>query len=260
MKLKNKTAIITGAGNGIGRGVALALAAEGARIAICDVDEKGLKQTAELARELNSDVFSFGFDIRDCRSIEKFVRSVQEYFGRTDILVNVAGIMPVINNEKIEESMVDDILAVNLKAPVMFTKHVIPFMRQAGGGSVIHMASVTGHNGHPGVVVYGATKGGLMALARGQAIELAKANIRVNTISPGTVDSPMLHRFLEEEAEDKEKARAGFNSIHPRGSVASIDEVASVVVFLASDDSANITGEDIRCDGGYCIQGFQPKK
>jgi NAD(P)-dependent dehydrogenase (short-subunit alcohol dehydrogenase family) len=99
-----------------------------------------------------------------------------------------------------------------------------------------------------------------MALARGQAMELAKDNIRVNTVSPGTVDSPMLHRFLQEEAEDVEKARAGFDSIHPRGKVASIREVASVVVFLAGDDSVNITGEDIRCDGGYCIQGFQPKE
>jgi NAD(P)-dependent dehydrogenase (short-subunit alcohol dehydrogenase family) len=141
----------------------------------------------------------------------------------------------------------------------MLTKYVIPYMRASGGGAVVHMASVTGHNGHPGVVVYGATKGGLMALARGQAMELAKDNIRVNTVSPGTVDSPMLHRFLVEEAENKEKARAGFDAIHPRGRIASVEEVASVVVFLASDEAVNITGEDIRCDGGYCIQGFQPK-
>lgn len=259
MKLKNKVAIITGAGNGIGRGIALALAAEGASVAICDADEEGLTTTAELARKDNIGVLSSRFDVRDSRALASFVQSVYDRFDRINILTNVAGIMPVAGNEEIEESVIDDILAVNLKAPVMFTKYAIPFMRKSGGGSVIHIASVTGHNGHPGVVVYGATKGGLIALARGQAMELAKENIRVNTVSPGTVDSPMLHRFLEEETEDKEKARAGFDTVHPRGSIASVEEVASVVVFLAGDEATNITGEDIRCDGGYCIQGFQPK-
>jgi NAD(P)-dependent dehydrogenase (short-subunit alcohol dehydrogenase family) len=120
------------------------------------------------------------------------------------------------------------------------------------------MGSVTGYLGHPGITVYGATKGALMALARGQAVELAKDNIRVNTVSPGTVDSPMLHRFLAENATDVEKARAAFDNLHPRGKVGTIEEVASVFVFLASHESANITATDIRCDGGYAVGGRQP--
>ncbi|MFB6273442.1 MAG: SDR family NAD(P)-dependent oxidoreductase, partial [Salinibacter sp.] len=154
---------------------------------------------------------------------------------------------------------VDHVLDVNLRGAILFSKHVIPHMRAAGGGSIIHMSSVTGHNGHPGVVAYGATKGGLMALARGQAMELADDGIRVNTVSPGTVDSPMLHRFLEEEADDPETARRGFDEMHPRGTVASIDEVAAAFVFLASDDAANVTGTDLRCDGGFCVQAQQPR-
>ena len=90
-------------------------------------------------------------------------------------------------------------------------------MRKAGGGSIIHMASVTGHLGHPGITVYGATKGGLIALARGQGVELAVDGIRVNTVSPGTVDSPMLHRFLAENATDTQKAREAFDRLHPKG-------------------------------------------
>ena len=167
--------------------------------------------------------------------------------------------MPVAPADAIEPDTIDQILAVNLRAPILFTRFVIPHLREGGGGSIIHMASVTGHNGHPGITVYGATKGGLIALARGQAIELAKDNIRVNTVSPGTVNSPMLHRFLAENATDVEKARAAFDRLHPRGKVASIEEVAAVFVFLASDEAANITATDIRCDGGYAVQGQQPR-
>ena len=122
------------------------------------------------------------------------------------------------------------------------------------------MASVTGHNGHPGVAVYGATKGGLIALARGQAMELAKDGIRVNTVSPGTIDSPMLHNFIKENSENPEAARKAFDALHPIGRIGTIDEVARVFVFLASDDSSDITATDIRCDGGYAVQGQQPRE
>ncbi len=260
MRLKNKIALVTGAAAGIGRGVALAMTKEGAKIACCDIDKDGLRETKSIIDKAGGSCFTDAFDNRNSEAIKSFVETATSELGQIDILVNVAGIMPAGANEDIEESTVDDILSINLKSAIMFSKYAIPHIRKSGGGSIIHMASVTGHNGHPGVVVYGATKGALMALARGQAMELAKDKIRVNTVSPGTVDSPMLHRFLEEEATDKEKARAGFDKIHPLGKIASVEEVASVVIFLASNDAANVTGEDIRCDGGYCIQGFQPKE
>src|ERR1700680_2599278 len=101
-------------------------------------------------------------------------------------------------------------------------------MREVGRGSSIHMATASANNGHPGVTVYGATKGALIALARGQAIELAKDNIRVNSVSPGTVDSPMLHRFLMENASDVQQARRAFDRLHPRGKIGSIEGVACV--------------------------------
>jgi NAD(P)-dependent dehydrogenase (short-subunit alcohol dehydrogenase family) len=187
------------------------------------------------------------------------VQDTADQLGGIDVLVNNAAVMPVAPNEEISADTVDHVLDVNLRGAILFSKHVIPHMRAAGGGSIIHMSSVTGHNGHPGVVAYGATKGGLMALARGQAMELADDGIRVNTVSPGTVDSPMLHRFLEEEADDSEEARRGFDEMHPRGTVASINEVAAAFVFLASDDAANVTGTDLRCDGGFCVQAKQPR-
>jgi NAD(P)-dependent dehydrogenase (short-subunit alcohol dehydrogenase family) len=257
-RLKDKVAVVTGAGDGIGRGIALAFAKEGAKLAVCDLNKATLHETEAIIQQAGAEVMAEPFDVRRPPAIQSFVRNVRDHFGRVDCLVNNAALMPVVPAESIEPETIDQILQINLRAPILFTRFVIPHMRDAGGGSIIHMASVTGHNGHPGITVYGATKGGLIALARGQAIELAKDNIRVNTVSPGTVDSPMLHRFLAENATDVEKARAAFDRLHPRGKVASIEEVASVFVFLASDEAANITATDIRCDGGYAVQGQQP--
>jgi NAD(P)-dependent dehydrogenase (short-subunit alcohol dehydrogenase family) len=257
-RLNGKVTIVTGAGDGIGRGIALAFAKEGARLAVCDWNKTTVRETEMMIRDTDADVLSERIDVREPAEIESLVRNVKDRFGRIDCLVNNAAVMPVAAADAVEPETIDQILQVNLRAPILFTRFVIPHMREAGGGAIIHMASVTGHNGHPGITVYGATKGGLIALARGQAIELAKDNIRVNTVSPGTVNSPMLHRFLAENATDVEKARAAFDRLHPRGKVGSIEEVAAVFVFLASDEAANITATDIRCDGGYAVQGQQP--
>jgi NAD(P)-dependent dehydrogenase (short-subunit alcohol dehydrogenase family) len=259
MKLQDKTAIVTGTGDGIGRGIARTFAEEGADLGICDINEETLSETASIVRDAGAEVVSTPLDVREEAQIEAFVQDTADQLGGIDVLVNNAAVMPVAPNEEISADTVDHVLDVNLRGAILFSKHVIPHMRAAGGGSIIHMSSVTGHNGHPGVVAYGATKGGLMALARGQAMELADDGIRVNTVSPGTVDSPMLHRFLEEEADDSEEARRGFDEMHPRGTVASIDEVAVAFVFLASDDAANVTGTDLRCDGGFCVQAKQPR-
>ncbi len=259
MKLDSKCCIITGAGDGIGRGVALAFAKEGAAIAICDINNDTLEATHRLVEKTGSKTFSRAIDIRDASAIAGFVSDAAGSLGRVDVLVNNAAVMPGTRLETLSEETIDHVLAVNLKAPILFTRQVFPEMKKSGGGAIIHMSSVTGHNGFPEVAIYGATKGGLMALARGHAMELAPYNIRVNSVSPGTVDSPMLHRFVEENADDPAFALREFDRIHPRGTIASIREIANVCVFLASDDSANITATDIRCDGGYCVQGVQPK-
>src|ERR1700722_16010008 len=122
-------------------------------------------------------------DVRDVAQISAFVERTAVNFGRIDCLVNNAAVMPVVATESIEPETIDLILQVNLRARSVFTRFAIPHMRNAGGGSIIHMASVTGYLGHAGITVYGATKGALMALARGQAVELAKDNIRVKTVS-----------------------------------------------------------------------------
>ena len=259
MRLQNKVVLVTGTGDGIGRGIALAFAREGADLALCDLNREALGETERQVQAAGRKTFACSFDIREAGAIEAFVNQAAEQLGRIDCLVNNAAAMPVGEIETHEESTIDQMLEVNLRAPILFSKYATPHLRSAGGGAIIHMASVTGHNGFSGIAVYGATKGALIALARGQAIELANDNIRVNTVSPGTVDSPMLHRFIEENADDPVQARRDFDGIHPRGTVGSIEEVAAVFVFLASDEAANITAEDIRCDGGYAVQGTQPR-
>jgi NAD(P)-dependent dehydrogenase (short-subunit alcohol dehydrogenase family) len=257
-RLGGKVAIVTGAGDGIGRGIAVAFAEQGAKLGVCDLRSEAVEETAALIRTAGAEVFAQPIDVRKADAIEEFIGQVGNRFSSINVLVNNAAVMPVKATDELDPETIDQVLQVNLRAPILFVRFVIPWMRRAGGGSIIHMASVTGHNGHPGITVYGASKGGLIALARGQAIELAKDNIRVNSVSPGTVESPMLHRFLRENAKDIEKARAAFDRLHPRGKVGSIEEVAAVYVFLASDESANITATDIRCDGGYAVQGQQP--
>jgi NAD(P)-dependent dehydrogenase (short-subunit alcohol dehydrogenase family) len=213
----------------------------------------------KILRSFGLDVFGKVVDIRNEQEIIEFVKESAAYMGGINVLINNAAVMPTTHLEDLKSETIDHILSVNLKAPILFTREVVPFMKNEGKGSIIHMSSVTGHNGFPDVAIYGATKGGLMSLARGHAMELASYNIRVNSVSPGTVNSTMLHSFISENSDDPKRILAEFNKIHPRGKIASPEEVANVFVFLASDESANITAEDIRCDGGYCVQGSQPK-
>ncbi len=256
---RKKVVLVTGAGDGIGRGIARAFAREGYAVAICDLDAGALEGTADLIRVHGTPLHDEAFDVRDGGAIRAFVDRAAERLGGLHVLITNAAVMPYGPMEGMDVATVDTILSVNLRAPILFSKHAIPHIRSSGGGSIIHMASATGHLGHAGVAVYGATKAALISLARGQAVELAPAKIRVNSVSPGTIDSPMLHRFVAEHASDPQAALRNFDKIHPRGRIGTIEEVAAVFLFLASDAAANITGADIRCDGGYTAQGQMPR-
>ncbi len=259
IRLQNKKVIVTGVGDGIGRYLALSCGLHGAKVAICTLEAQPLIETADILKSHQIDVFWKVVDIRNEQEIIDFVKESADHMGGINTLINNAAVMPTTRLETLTAKIVDQIMSVNLRAPILFTREVVPYFKKEQGGSIIHMSSVTGHNGFPDVAVYGAAKGGLISLARGHAMELAPYNIRVNSVSPGTVDSPMLHQFIKEHAVDPKQALAEFNRVHPRGRVASPEEVANVFVFLASDESVNITATDIRCDGGYCVQGVQPK-
>jgi NAD(P)-dependent dehydrogenase (short-subunit alcohol dehydrogenase family) len=220
---------------------------------------EALAQTAERCRALGAPVHAEAFDLRDGKRIISFVDAVAQALGGIDVLVNNAAVMPVARVEQQTDEEVDAILAVNLRAPILMSRAVTAHMRRRAGGSIIHISSVTGWQGHAGVVVYGTTKAALVGLARGQAVELGADGIRVNTVSPGTIDSPMLHRFLAEQTTDPAASRKAFDALHIRGICGSIEDVAFGCLFLASDESLNVTGSDLRCDGGYTVMATQPR-
>jgi NAD(P)-dependent dehydrogenase (short-subunit alcohol dehydrogenase family) len=190
--------------------------------------------------------------------VRNAVHALADRFGWPTVLVHNAGVMPSGRIDETSEEVWDHTFAVNVKGAYLTCREMIPLMRQAGGGSIILMASITGVNGLPGLAAYSATKGALISLARAMAIDHAREGIRVNTVSPGTIDSPMLHRFVAEQ-NDPERTRRAFDDMYPRGQVGNIDEVASVFVFLASDRASFVSGANYTVDGGMSIYSMQPR-
>lgn len=257
MKLQDKIAVVTGAGEGIGRGIALALAREGADVAVCARHSAGVEETARQIAALGRRAHSGFFDVADESAILSFVAETRRRLGPPTVLVPNAATMPWVNLADMSAEDMDTCYAVKVRSAALLVKHCIPHMKTVRSGSVVFMASVTGNTGFPKLSFYGAMNAALIAMARGLAMELAPFGVRVNSVSPGTVDSPMLHRFAVELGSDMTAMRPVFNAAHPRGTVGSIDEVAAAFAFLAGSDAANITATDLRCDGGYSFKGGQ---
>lgn len=255
--LQNKTALVTGAGDGIGRGIALAFAREGADVAVCARRTDNVRETARQIEALGRKAHWGAFDVSDETAIARFCAETAKTLGPVTVLVNNAAVMPVVDVEDMTVEQFDACVGAKFKSAVFMSKHCIPQMKKAGGGAIIHMASVTGNVGFAKHAVYGACNAALIGLARGQAMELAPFGIRVNSVSPGTVDSPMLTRYIAESGQDPAALRASFDKNHPRGKIASVEEVANAFVFLASELAANVTALDLRCDGGFSFKGGQ---
>jgi NAD(P)-dependent dehydrogenase (short-subunit alcohol dehydrogenase family) len=256
MRLAGKVALVTGSARGIGRGIALRFAREGARVGVLDVNEAECQRVVEA---MGADCgIALGADVRDEAQVNRAVERLRERFGVCDVLVNNAAVMP---SGRLHETSVEDFdrcLSVNLRGTFLVCRAVIPGMLEVGRGSIIHMASVTGIRGLPGTAAYSATKGALIALGRAMSTDYARAGIRVNTVSPGTIDSPMLHNFLAAQR-DPDAKRREFDDMHPIGRVGTIEEVANVFVFLASDEASFVTGSNYEVDGGLSSKGEQPQ-
>jgi NAD(P)-dependent dehydrogenase (short-subunit alcohol dehydrogenase family) len=256
--LGGKVSLVTGAGNGIGRGVALRFAEEGAAVGVLDLDAASCERVSGEIAQSGGKALALAADVSHPDEVRAAVRNLTDAFGTPTVLVHDAAVMPTGTLDQTAEEDWDRVFAVNVKGAYLTGREVVPLMRRAGGGSIILMASVTGINGLPGLAAYSATKGALISLARAMAIDYAREGIRVNSVSPGTIDSPMLHDFVAVQ-KDPEKTREAFDEMHPIGRVGTIEEVANVFAFLASDQSSFVTGANYTVDGGLSVKGEQPQ-
>jgi NAD(P)-dependent dehydrogenase (short-subunit alcohol dehydrogenase family) len=249
---------VTGSARGIGRGIAVRFAQEGAKVGVLDIDESACQIVVDEITKSGGSAIALGADIRDEIQVNQAVASLRESFGVCTTLVNNAAVMPAGSLHETSPEDFDRCIAVNLRGTYLVSRAVIPGMLQAGSGSITHMASVTGVLGLPGIAVYSATKGALIAWARAMSTDYARRGIRVNAVSPGTIDSPMLHNFVAAQSNPL-NIRQQFDDMHPIGRVGTIDEVAHVCVFLASDEASFVTGANYRVDGGLSVKGEQPQ-
>ncbi|NJN92841.1 MAG: SDR family oxidoreductase [Anaerolineales bacterium] len=257
-RLDGKIALVTGSGRGIGRGIALRFAAEGARVGILDLGQASCQEVAAEIKASRGQAIALPANIASEEQVAEAVDKLTGTFGPISVLVNNAAVMPTGRLHETSPQDFDRCISVNLRGTYLICRAVIPSMLKQGQGCIIHMASVTGTLGYPGIAVYSATKGALIALTRAMSTDYARHGIRVNSVSPGTIDSPMLHNFAARQS-NPEKTRQAFDELHPIGRVGTIEEVANVFLFLASDEASFVTGANYEVDGGVGVKGEQPQ-
>ncbi|MBP0599283.1 glucose 1-dehydrogenase [Herbaspirillum sp. LeCh32-8] len=248
LDLAGKVVFISGASTGIGAAAARAFGAKGAHVVVhYNSSAKEAELVAADVRETGSKAITIGADVRDSNAINKAVASAVEQLGRIDVLINNAGSLvkrePL---EKVTDELFDDIIAINSRSVVAFTRAVIPIMRKQGGGNIINVTSVAArHGGGPGALIYAASKGFVSTITRGMAKELVVDKIRVNAVAPGVIVTPFHDRFSTPDQME------GFRKTIPMGRVGEPDECSGAFLYLASEQmSGYVTGQIIEVNGG----------
>ena len=248
MRLKDKTAIVTGAGSGFGKGIAMRFAKEGARVGVIDINAEAAR---EVASQIGNSAFAMEADVSIDRDVSRMVQEALDRWGQLDILVNNAG--TTHRNQpmtEVTEEEYERIFAVNVKSVYLGAKHIVPVMKKQGFGVILNVASTAGVRPRPGLVWYNTSKGAMMTATKAMAIELAGEKIRVNAINPVAGETGMLHLFMGEDTPEK---RAQFISSIPLGRLSLPEDMANAALFLCSDEAEMITGLCMEVDGGRCI-------
>jgi NAD(P)-dependent dehydrogenase (short-subunit alcohol dehydrogenase family) len=257
MRLKDKVAIITGAGSGIGREAALVFAREGAAVVVADVNEQGANETVKAVRANGGQAQYVFTEISKASSVENMVREAEAAFGKVNVLYNNAGIFPDADGSVLDtsEEVWDRVMNVNLKGVFFGCKYGIPALLRAGGGSIINVASFVALMGAAvPQIAYTASKGGVLSMTREIAVEFARQNIRANALCPGPVETPLTATIFSDEAKRQRRL------VHiPLGRFAQPGEVAQAALFLASDESSFVNGATITVDGGITAAYITPE-
>jgi NAD(P)-dependent dehydrogenase (short-subunit alcohol dehydrogenase family) len=245
-RLKNKVAIITGGGSGIGRATCLLFAREGAKVVAADYMAEGGNETVQQIKTAGGEATFVQADVARSADVRNLIATTVQTYGRVDILYNNAGIEgPSAKLANYQEEDWDRVIAIDLTAVYLGMKYVIPEMIKQGGGVIISTASVAGIVGFPGSGAYAAAKAGVINLTRLAALEYADKNIRVNCICPGIISTPMVDRVMGNRPRDN-VAR-----LEPIGRLGQPEDIANAALFLAGDESAFATGAPFIIDGGY---------
>ena len=245
-KLEGKVAVVTGAGSGMGRESALLFAAEGAKVVCADVS--GHEEAA--AEEIGKDAIAVHADVSLAADVQAMLAAAVDAFGHLDVVFNNAGIdSPHHPLDETDDDLFDRLVGVNLRGVFLGIKYAVPLLRASGGGSIISTASAMGLVGRKGIAAYGGTKGGVVALTMGAALDLAADHIRVNCICPGMIYSGMSGAPADNSAPLPDQRMPV-----PMRRFGTTREIATAAVFLASDDSSYITGVALPVDGGYVAE------
>jgi len=245
MRLKDKVAVVTGGAKGIGAGIVKSFVAEGARVVVADKDEAAGKRIA------GKQVSFCITDVSSGSSVQAMITFTIKKYGRLDVLVNCAGYHISKSVEDTSEEEWDFIISTNLKSTFLCSKYAIPHLRKAKG-SIINISSMVGLVGQSNAGAYSASKGGQIAMTKGMALDFAKDGIRVNAICPGWVETPLVEDWFDQQPDPK-TARKYILSVHPLGRIATIEEIGTAAVFLASKDASFVTGVALPVDGAVTL-------
>jgi 3-oxoacyl-[acyl-carrier protein] reductase len=251
MRLKDKVAVVTGAGSGFGAGIAERFAAEGAAVIVNDVNGDNGERVAKSIRDAGGKAAYVHADVSKDADTGAMLAGALKHFGKVDIVVNNAGVshrnQPMLD---VTEADFDRVFAINVKSVYWSAKHFVPYFRKQGGGNFINIASTAGVRPRPGLVWYNGSKGALIVISKTMAVELAPDRIRVNAINPVAGETPLLATFM---GQDTPQMREKFISTIPLGRLSQPRDIANAALFLASDEADFITGACLEVDGGRCV-------
>src|SRR6056297_2318246 len=251
-RLDSKTCIVTGGGNGIGKATCLRLASEGASVAVTDIDDGDAKSVCEEITAQGGTADSWLLDVADAEAVRQVFDAVAKRFGQIDVLVNNAGISGVNRQtHEISEEEWRKVIDINVNDVFYCTKEAIPHLKKANGGSIVNLSSIYGLVGAPDLPPYHASKGAVRLMTKTDALLYAKEGIRVNSVHPGFIWTPLVEGLAKSSEEGVEAFRKGLDDLHPIGHVGEPEDIAAGIAYLASDDAKFVTGSELVIDGGY---------